>query len=69
MSGESGEQEVWYPGATMDAAIRAEVRAAVSAAGEPVGESAEDDPAGAADLEETMVVKYVPIPAAAEPAS
>jgi tetratricopeptide (TPR) repeat protein len=71
MSGESGEQEVWYPGAAMDtdAAIKAEVRAAVSAAGEPVGESAEDDPAGAADLEETMVVKYVPIPAAAEPAS
>lgn len=69
MSGESGEQEVWYPAATMDAAIKAEVRAAVSAAGEAVGESAEDDPAGAADLEETMVVKYVPLPAAPEPAS
>jgi len=69
MSGESSEQEVWYPAATMDAAIKAEVRAAVSAAGEAVGESAEDDPAGAADLEETMVVKYVPLPAAPEPAS
>lgn len=69
MSGDSGEQEVWYPAATMDAAIKAEVRAAVSAAGEAVGASAEDDPAGAADLEETMVVKYVPLPAAPEPAA
>jgi tetratricopeptide (TPR) repeat protein len=67
MSGESSEQEVWYPAATMDAAIKAEVRAAVTAAGEVIGEPAEDDPAEAADLEETMVVKYVPLPAAPEP--
>ena len=69
MSGESSEQEVWYPAATMDAAIKAEVRAAVSAAGEVVGREAEDDPAGAADLVETMVVKYVPLPAPPEPVS
>jgi tetratricopeptide (TPR) repeat protein len=68
MSGEAHEQEVWYPAATMDAAIKAEVRAAVSAAGEVVGEGADDDPAGAADLEQTMVVKYVPIQGPAEPA-
>lgn len=69
MSGESGKQEVWYPAATTDMAIKAEVRAAVSAAGEVVGAGAEDDPAGPADLEETMVVKYVPLPAPAEPAA
>ena len=67
MSGESSEQEVWYPAATMDAAIKAEVRAAVSAAGEVDAATGGDDPAGAADLEETMVVKYVPLPAPSEP--
>jgi tetratricopeptide (TPR) repeat protein len=68
MSGESYEQEVWHPAATMDAAIKAEVQAAVSAAGEVLGTPTEDDPAGNADLEQTMVVKYVPLPASAEPA-
>ncbi|MEZ0107272.1 tetratricopeptide (TPR) repeat protein [Catenulispora sp. EB89] len=69
MSGESNEQEVWHPAATMDAAIKAEVRAAVSAAGEVLGTETEDDPAGDADFEQTMVVKYVPLPAAVEPAT
>ena len=69
MSGEANDQEVWHPAATMDAAIRAEVRAAVSAAGEVLGTPGRDDPAGSADLEQTMVVKYVPLPAPAEPAS
>ncbi|MBS2535381.1 tetratricopeptide repeat protein [Catenulispora sp. NF23] len=68
MSGEASEQEVWYPAATMDAAIKAEVRAAVSAAGEVLAATGEGDPAGAADLEETMVVKYVPLPAPGESA-
>jgi tetratricopeptide (TPR) repeat protein len=68
MSGEASEQEVWYPAATMDAAIKAEVRAAVSAAGEVVDAAVDDDPVEAADLEQTMVVKYVPIQSPAEPA-
>jgi tetratricopeptide (TPR) repeat protein len=70
MSGEPGEDEVWLPAATMDAAIKAEVRAAVSAAGAAPGRTAEDElPADTADLEHTMVVKYVPLPAVPEPAA
>ncbi|MEY9925960.1 tetratricopeptide (TPR) repeat protein [Catenulispora sp. GP43] len=67
-SGDAGEQRVWHPAATMDAAIKAEVRAAVSAAGEAVAGTGEDDPAEADDLERTMVVKYVPLSAPPEPA-
>lgn len=68
-SRESAGAEVWHPAATVDAAIKAEVRAAVSAAGEVSAEAGEDDRPGAADLEQTMVVKYVPLPGPVEPAA
>ena len=75
MSGGSSESreasgpEVWDAAATVDAAIRAEVRAAVSAAGEVRSDAdGEDGRPGAADLEQTMVVKYVPVPGLVEPA-
>jgi tetratricopeptide (TPR) repeat protein len=67
-SNDAAEKQVWHPAATMDAAIKAEVRAAVSAAGEAIAGTGEHDPAGTGDLEQTMVVKYVPLPAPPEPA-